>query len=129
MSRSSIIATILQTTRAWNQTTSFPYIKTKKEIYGHVFRRSSRTFLLKGRRPLKTLHISEAVWSTLLLPLSMKITTAFSGLAPWEGLTASIGVLGKTPCPPDPALAMRYFPFSKTAREFSSQAPTITDLN
>ena len=30
----------------------------KKEIYGHAFRRSSRIFLLKGRRLLRSLHIS-----------------------------------------------------------------------
>src|SRR5258708_29957367 len=54
---------------------------------------------------------------TCALPISM----AFCGSAPWEGLTASIGAMGRTRCQPDPEVATRYFPFSKTAREFFSR--------
>jgi ligand-binding sensor domain-containing protein len=48
----------------------------KEETYGHAFRRRSRICFPRCRRRLRPLHISEAVWQTLSLLLSMKTTTA-----------------------------------------------------
>src|SRR3984957_6399929 len=115
--------------RVSHQISSSPSIKTKRETYGHAFRRRSRIFFPRRRRRLRPLHISEAVWPTLSLLLFMKTTRASFGSAPWEGLIALIDVQGKTRCPRDRVSTTRYFPFSKTVQAFSSAAPFIRDLN